>query len=172
DAALAPVDRKESPRWPSRGVHIHTMHPIELCEVLNGWGHGDPADDVGFHAMLADWDRFLEWAIANRQNRVEWFLLAADSWRSFASSPTRQARLAELVARAHAWGLLAGADVPIAEKQQHAWKMIEQQGVLAQELAQIDARVAWLATCGFDFIATELGTSEFTATDDQRMVAW
>jgi hypothetical protein len=172
DATLAPVDVKESPRWPSRGIHIHTMHPIELCEVLNGWGHGDPADDAGFHAMLADWDKFLEWAIANRLNRVEWYLLAADSWRSFASSPLRQARLAEAVSHAHAWGIGAGVDVPLALQQQHAWYMVENPGTLASETAQIQARVSWLVACGYDFFATELGTSEFTTPDDVRSLAW
>src|SRR5204862_30704 len=159
-------------RWPFRGIHIHTMHPLELTELLNGWGVGDPNNAASFNSMLPEWERFCEWAVANRLNRVEWFLLAATSWQGFAASPTRQARLAELVARAHQWGLLAGCDSPIALRQQHAWRMIESFGNQAQELAQIRARVAWLKQAGFDFIGTEMGTSEFTPTDDRAMVAW
>jgi hypothetical protein len=168
----SPVDVRDSPRWPVRGLHIHTMHPLELCELLNGWGKGDPNDAASWSSMLPDWEKFLEWAVANRLNRVEWFLLSAASWQAFAEGPVRQGREAQLAARCHAWGIAAGADMPVAEKQQHAWYMVENAGVLSQELAQIDARVAWSAQTGFDFFSTELGTSEFTSTDDQRMVAW
>ena len=168
----SPVDRRDSPRWPVRGIHLHTMHPLELTELLNGWGKSDPNDAASWTAMLPDWEKFLEWAVANRLNRVEWFLLSAASWQPFAEGPVRQARQAQLVARSHAWGIAAGADMPVAEKQQHAWFMVENPGTLAQEKAQIDARVAWCDQAGFDFFSTELGTSEFTSTDDQRMVAW
>src|SRR5271154_3561118 len=148
------------------------MHPLELNELLNGWGKGDPNDASSWNAMLPDWDKFLEWAVANRLNRVEWVLLSATSWQAFAGGPVRQAREAQLVARAHAWGIAAGADMPIAEEQQHAWFMVQTQDTLAQQTAEIDARVAWSNGAGFDFFSTELGTSEFTSTNDQLMVAW
>lgn len=174
DVALAaPVDRTESPRWRIRGLHVHTEHPLELTELLQGWGKGDPNDAASFQSMLPEWDVFLEWAIANRLNRVEWFLLSAQSWQAFASSQERQSRLSQLTAAAHVWGIAAGADDPIAEKQQHAWFMVDGgTGTLAQQQAQIQARVDWLVKAGFDFFATELGTSEFTSTDDTTMVAW
>ncbi len=171
-APASPLDRTEEPRWPFRGIHLHTMHPTELTELLNGWGVGDPNDQASFASMLPEWDLVCEWAVANKLNRIEWFLLAATSWQSFAGGTTRQARLAEIVARAHAWGLKVGADVPFALRQQHAWTMIEKFGNRAQELAQIRARVAWLDQAGFDFVGTEMGTSEFTPTEDREMVAW
>jgi hypothetical protein len=171
-APTAPVDTTASPRWPVRGIHIHTQHPIELCELLNGWGKGDPNDATSWNDMLPEWDSFLEWAIANRLNRVEWFLLSAASWQTFASSSERQARLATLVQHAHEWGIAAGADMPIAEQQQHAWYMVDASGSVAQGVAAIDSRVTWAVQAGFDFFSTELGTSEFTSTGDTSMVAW
>jgi len=30
------VDISESPHWPHRAFHIHTQHPLELTEVLQG----------------------------------------------------------------------------------------------------------------------------------------
>src|SRR5262249_47191976 len=38
--------------------------------------------------------------------------------------------------------------------------------------AQIDSHLDYLAGAGFDYLSTEIGTSEFTATDDMRTVAW
>ena len=166
------VNLRERPYWPVRGWHLHTMHPTELTDVLNGWGRTGPDDEAGWRAMLPEWETFLEWLVAQRQNRVQWVLLSADPWRAFADSPTRQARLAELVRRAHRWGIGAGADVPIALQQQHAWRLVQRTGDLADELAQIRARIDWLMACGFDFVATEAGFSEFTAPDDRRMLAW
>jgi hypothetical protein len=35
---------KESPRWPFRGFHIHTEHPLEMTDVLNGFDVRDAND--------------------------------------------------------------------------------------------------------------------------------
>jgi len=36
DADPCPLDRIEQPAWPERAFHIHTQHPLELTEVLQG----------------------------------------------------------------------------------------------------------------------------------------
>src|SRR5262249_29448922 len=72
---VAQIERKEAPRWDVREIHLHTQHPLELTELLQGFGKTGPNDATGFEAMLPEWDRFLEWAVANGQNGVEWFLL-------------------------------------------------------------------------------------------------
>lgn len=166
------VERHESPRWHVRGLHLHTQHPTELANVLNGWGKTGPDDQSGFDAMLPEWDRFLEWMIANRQNRVEWSLLESKSWETFATSDARSARLKTIVDHAHAWGVDAGADTPIALQQQHAFRLVVKQGELADELASIRSRLGWLMKAGFDFVSTENGTTEFTHADPNRMLAW
>jgi hypothetical protein len=122
--------------------------------------------------MLPEWDAFLEWMLANRQNRVHWVLLGAESWLDFADGPIRQDRLAARVARGHDFGVLVGADAPLVQHQQHTWRLIREQGELADEVAQIKQRVDFLMEAGFDYMATESGTTEFTSSDDQRMVAW
>jgi len=167
-----PVDRAEEPHWPRRAWHLHTMHPIELTDLLNGWGPGGPGDAAGWRAQLPEWERFCEWAVANRQNEVEWVLLYAKSWEGFADGPVRQARFRELIDLAHGWGLAIGADAPLALEQQHAWTMIRSTGTLADEVAQIHDKVDWLMGAGFDFVTTEQGFSEFTTPDDRRMLAW
>lgn len=160
---------QEAPRWPIRTWHIHTQHPLELTHVLNGWGPGGVDDKPGWEALLPEWERFLEWAVANKQNRVEWFLLMAESWQSFADSEERQARLRTLVDMAHQWGLAVGIDAPIAFKQQHAWTMLRQKG---DEIAQIQQAIDWLNNAGFDYFEIEAGFSEFTHPTDLQMVAW
>jgi len=162
-------DVEESPYWPLRVWHIHTQHPLELTHVLNGWGEGGVDDKEGWLSLLGEWQLFLEWAIANKQNRVEWFLLMADSWQEFADSAERQERLNVLVAMAHDWGIEVGIDAPIAFKQQHAWTMLREPG---NEIEQIREAIDWLNDAGFDYFEIEMGFSEFTHPSDHQMLEW
>ncbi len=175
DGIYAPktnIEMAESPYWPCRGIHIHTMHPLELTNLLNGWGKKGPDDEEGWRSMLPEWRQFLEWLVANRQNRVEWVLLSSNSWKAFADSPQRQQRLAELVRMGHEWGIAVGIVAPLALLQQNAWRLVVNQGSLDDELAQIRSRIDWLMATGIDFLGTKMGTSEFTSTEDTRIVAW
>lgn len=167
--ALPHPSQEDAPRWPIRTWHLHTQHPLELTHVLNGWGPAGPADAAGWETLLPEWERFLEWSIANRQNRVSWFLLMATSWQTFADSPERQQRLQRLASMAHAWGIATGIDAPIAFRQQHAWTMIREEG---NEIAQIRDAVAWLQGAGADFLEIEMGFSEFTHPSDRDMLDW
>lgn len=163
---------KEAPRWKKREIHLHTQHPLELTELLQGWGEAGPDDAAGFERMLPEWDSYLEWMLANRQNGVEWFLLYADSWKQFADGPVRAQRLRELVQRTHDFSLRAGIDVPIVFAQQHAFNLLRNQGELADEIAEMQQHLDYVLGCGFDFMGIESGTSEFTAPDPDRMLAW
>jgi hypothetical protein len=166
------VNRVEGPYWPVRGIHLHTMHPTELTLLLQGWGPEGPEDEAGWRALLPEWDDYLEWLLANRQNRVEWVLLWASSWKDFAESAVRLERLHHLVERAEAFGLLAGANVPIALVQQHAFHLVRSTGSLEEEVAQIRAWLDWIMSAGFHFLKTDLGTTEFSSVGDLRMLAW
>src|SRR5690606_10083131 len=55
------VDRTEKPRWRIRGLHIHTMHPLELTNVLQGWGESGPEDADSWRAMTGEWRSTCEW---------------------------------------------------------------------------------------------------------------
>jgi len=175
-AALSPPDQPlqvaSSPHWPVRGWHVHTMHPTELTEMLNGWGKLGIDDPIGFEQLLDEWRLFCEWLLANRQNQVQWVLLWAESWQDYADSPLRQQRLRRLTEIAHQHGLAVGVDVGIALQQQHTFRLVREQGDLADETQQIHQRADYLMGAGFDYISTEIGTSEFTSPDDTRMLAW
>jgi hypothetical protein len=166
------IDIRESPAWRVRGVHLHTMHPLELTDLLEGFGPGGPDDEAGWKGRLPEWDRFLEWMLANRQNRVEWVLLWASSWKEFADGPVRQERLATLAAHAHDRGIAVGADAPLALEQQHTFRLVRETGDLESEKQQIRTRLDWLFGAGFDFFSTESGSTEFTHPDPSRMLAW
>ena len=107
-------DKSGAPRWPIRGWHYHTEHPLELTNFLNGWGLNSTDDQVGWQSMMSEWKMFLEWLVANRQNAIEFLLLAADEWQHFVASPTRQQRLQQITAAGLHWGVAVAADIPIA----------------------------------------------------------
>jgi hypothetical protein len=172
DMSFADVDRTTSPRWPVRGLQLHTMHPLELTDVLNGWGISSPEDRAGWESMLPDWDEFLEWSIANGQNRAHWVLLWAQPWGEFGDSDERHDRLTTLVERAHQFAIGVGIDTPLAQQQQHTFRLIRETGTEEEEQQQIRDRTDWLMAAGFDYVVTSMGSTEFTATDDVRTVGW
>lgn len=175
DALATPssdLNRVEHPRWPVRMIHLHTQHPLELTDLLQGFGPGGPKDREGWEQMLGDWDRALEWMVANRLNRVEWILLDAASWRSFADSDERFRRMAILAEHAHTYGIEVGLDVPIAFQQQHAYRLLRSTGTEAHDLDEIKRGVDRFMLAGFDFLSTETGTTEFTHPDAKRMLGW
>lgn len=161
-----------APRWPVRGLQLHTMHPLELTHLLQGFGPQGPNDAAGWTAFLDEWDKVLEWHIAHGQNHLHWVLLSSDAWADFVQSDTRQARLIKLVQRAHAWGMRVGVDVAIALQQQNSFRLVQTTGEFSNERAQIRERLDWLMAAGFDYIVTESGTSEFTHPEASRMLAW
>eukprot|EP01041_Mallomonas_annulata_P004772 gene4772-9496_t len=181
----------ESPYWPSRIFHIHTQHPLELTEVLQGMDipmfgpHGpncetvnpkaDPGQGKGVYCerwedMVDDVDKLFEWSIANRLNAIEWLLLGNFKWGDFDTSDSRLKRLRVLTSLGHAYSLQVGADAPLGNIQQHAWYMVNINLPFEQQVLQIHARVDWIFTAGFDFLSTESGLSEFTHPECDLML--
>lgn len=171
-AISGPIDVNEKPRWPIRGFHLHTMHPIELTHVLNGWGPNGPDDKTGWESLLGEWDLYLEWSIAHRQNIVQWALLADKVHTAFNDSPERHARLTKLAKMSQRWGIMTGIDVGIVLQQQNTWRIIRKTGKNADELGQVKSRVKWLMRTGIDYLAAEMGFSEFQSADEQKMLDW
>lgn len=162
----------EAPHWPVRGFHLHTMHPIELTHVTNGWGKHGPGDLDSWLSMLSDYESFLEWLVAYKQNKVEWVLLSDYPWEGFAVSKERQDRLRTLVQMGHQWGIHVGVNAPIALEQQNSFRLILNHGNLQEEVRQIKERIDWLMEVDFDFVATKMGFSEFHNPGGLRMLEW
>jgi hypothetical protein len=217
------IDVTEAPYWPERAFHVHTQHPLEITDVLQGhdipqtglhgphcayfsrrdrphrrvWrapgdgiggGNGGdgvgpggaagphdgdsdalPTDDIGmgmytghgprrsnradadmsqvpycerWEDMVDDVNRWYEWAVANRLNKVEWLLLGNFKWGD--ELHTRARRFRVLTALGHAYSLLVGADAPIGNIQQHAWYMVNTRLPYPQQAQQIRDRVDWI----------------------------
>ena len=162
----------QSPALKARGIAHHTMHPLELSHVLNGWGPGGPDDAQGFKHSLEEYEDFLEWLIANRQNKFEWVLLEKADWQSFSRSTERQKRLRKLSQLAHHWQLNIGIDAPLALQQQNGWRLIREAGSPEAALREMEASLDWLAGTGIDFVTTEMGLSEFHNSGAQGMLNW
>ena len=166
--------RTEAPYWEKRTWHIHTQHPLEFTEVLNGWdipmfGSSDAVCRVQYceswDSMFGTLPGLFEWLVANRQNRVEVLLLGNDKWdhyRDLTTGQLRQDRLRQITTLAHQYGVLMGADIPLANLQQHGWAMVSTRDDMAKQTQDIQDRVDWAFHAGYDFISTESGLSEFT----------
>jgi hypothetical protein len=192
------ISTTESPYWPTRTWHIHTQHPLEFTEVLNGFdipmfaktteegGEQATAGAVAAHSclpgqycetwesMFSTLDGLFEWLAANRQNRVEVLLLGSPKWdvyNNLTSGEMRQQRLRRINTLSHEYGVLIGADIPIANRQQHGWKMISLQDSFEQQTQSINDRVDWAFAADYDFISTESGLSEFTKPSCDLMLS-
>eukprot|EP00927_Polykrikos_kofoidii_P004640 TRINITY_DN11833_c0_g1_i1.p1 TRINITY_DN11833_c0_g1~~TRINITY_DN11833_c0_g1_i1.p1 ORF type:complete len:833 (-),score=58.64 TRINITY_DN11833_c0_g1_i1:60-2558(-) len=168
-ASLPDLNLTGEPRWEFRGTHYHTQHPLELTSLLNGYdSNGGHTDFTKWSASLPQWSMFLDWMLAQKQNYVEWMLLA-DTKKSesnsdrFELSESRKGRLAALISIAHDFGIEVGADVPLTLVQQHALCLLPNLHRASPiSDAEIRSKVRWFIDCGFDHLGTELGSTEFT----------
>lgn len=179
----APLSVTENPYWKTRTWHIHTQHPLEFTEVLNGFdapmfSEGESSCAKGRYCetwedMFANLDGLFEWLIANRQNRVEVLLLGNakwDKWNDLSTGTARQDRLRRVTALSHEFGILIGADIPLANLQQHGMAMVSMRDDFDTQKKDIEASVDWAIAADFDFISTESGLSEFTKPTCQLML--
>lgn len=162
-----------APYLSKRGFTPHTMHPIELSHVLNGWGLNGPEDLAGWQAMLPQWEAYLEWLVAHRQNKVDWVLLEKARWKTFSRSTERQRRLRVLVDMAHDWGIQVGVDAPFALQQQNGWRLLPDPTLpLPAAYAAIEQSLDYLMGANFDFVTTEMGATEFSNGGAEQMLQW
>ena len=149
------LSETHSPSKRIRQWHYHTQHPLELVDVLQGWGQGGYGDEysAGFTKMLSQVEDLFEWTIANRQNRFQYALLAAESWKDFARSPLRAERLTQIVDIAHNYCLAIGYDAPIVFKQQHAFALLPTTtGTPEAQAKMLQQNIDFLAGTGIDFL--------------------
>jgi len=118
---------------------------------LTNFFNGFDTDQQSWDSMMPEYENYVEWFIANRQNRMEFVLLYAKEWANFSISTLRQQRLTKIVSLGHQYGLVIGADRPVCEQQQHAWYIVTADG---DQRRQIQAQLDWTYECGFDFLST------------------
>ncbi len=148
------LDLVESPSYARRGFHIHTMHPIEATEFLQ-------RDRPGY---LDYAKRLIDWHVRNRQNYMQWELLRTVDFEA------TEDHFRAIVDYAHARGMKIGIVVTWVFQQQKAWKIVPWFGCECRE--EMEANIDRLMRVPWDHINLEMGTSEFTPTNDELQVKW
>ncbi len=161
-----------SPRWPFRHVSVHTMHPLEFTDMLQGLNSQSETQREGWEALLPEWHQYMDWLLANGQNQTGWVTLRTGH-DDFDYSDERFDRMRVLVDIAHSYGIRVGCGLPLVQKQQHAWHLIDDVNApLDEQMEQLTERARLAMGAGFDIAGVALGTTEFTATDPERTIAW
>lgn len=135
-----------SPRFRSRGFHLHTLHPTELAEQLN-----DPTYPGG----LGDVREYIDWLARNRQNTMQFYLLRGvdrGRWIPYAR---------RIVDYAHGRGVSIGVQVSMSMVQQQAFRLFSPITLYPSYREQTDRSLAWLFGADWDFVTVEPLAGEF-----------
>ncbi|MBT1075749.1 hypothetical protein [Geobacter grbiciae] len=132
-----------TPRFASRGFHLHTLHPTELATQLH---------DPSYPGALADVKEYIDWLARNGQNTTQFFLLRGvdrDRWPPHARA---------FVEYAHQRGVTVGVEISLSMLQQQAFQAVKLLRPFHRR--QIDRNLAWLFQVPWDFVTLESATGE------------
>lgn len=138
-----------------RGFHLHTLHAGEWVDGFL-MGNTKIAEDLIF------------WLARNNQNIFDLSLLRMDDKKLFSF-------LAPLFKKARDLGVHTGVTIGIAFHQQNTYKLVSLWASLFDGLSrdQINTNLPKLFdNLPLSFINVEMGTSEFTPVNYERMLAW
>ncbi len=148
-----------SPDFEWRGFHEHTQHPIVMSDFLL-------RPEAEFRPYLS---RYIRWLARNRQNTMSWQMLKTvelDAWLPYMDG---------VVDEAHEWGVRVGMVTSFVDQQQNMFRLIraeEGDGEPVDEEEQIRDGLAELLTVDFDFLVSQIGSSEFTKPADEDVLRW
>lgn len=157
DGARIPktLDVARKPAFATRGIQVHTLHPIEWLPALVN----SPANEQN----LADAKLLIDWLVRTGQNHLQWFFLntvPVEQWRPHA---------AKIVEYAHAKGLTVGAVAQLwgGSSLQNGYALVTDKTTWQTQMEQ---RLDALLVVPFDLV--ELGMGEFFASDPEGVVQW
>lgn len=146
------------PEQAVRGLHLHTLHPIE--GYFDFW---EPGPD-----SLARAEQTIDWLVKNRGNYLQWPALD-----DVQSDPARRdavrAHVKAIVDYAHLRGVRIGVGIQLFGRSnlQHAFDLLDQDGV--DPTAAFAARLPALEGLGLD--AVQLSFGEFFGADPATFVS-
>jgi hypothetical protein len=150
-----------TPALALRGLHLHTIHPIEAY-----WAFWEPSA-----AHVEDARRILDWLVKNRGNYVQWVALdnIQDDPVQFTAWKTHTRTLIDL---AHARGLGAGVGIQLfgLSNVQRGWDLIDEPLVNQPASAQIEARLPAMLD-GLPWDRVNLSFGEFFSAPPEDFVA-
>jgi hypothetical protein len=149
----AGISVARAPAMASRGLQLHTLHPIEYLAMFN-----EPSA-----ANLADAKRLVDWLVKTGQNYLQWALLGTVSWSGFA--PYAQS----IIDYAHMRGVKVGAVVQVwgGAALQNNYVLINDE---TSWQAEMDQGLDQLMTVGWDQV--ELALGEFVSAGPDAVIAW
>ena len=145
------------PETRRRGIHLHTLHPIEGLDAM--WGD----DDIDRPKAILDW---LVW---NRGNYIQWPGLDDISESTYRHDDWAE-RTKEIVESAHRRGVQVGVGVQLfgTSNLQRAFDLIDDPGTHDEDAASVSARLNEIAGLGFDNINLSFG--EFSGEDADTFI--
>ena len=135
-----------------RGLHMHTLHPIE--GLFDFW---EPDPDGLERAKDV-----VDWAVRQRANHIQW--VALDDIQSGDPSAWRD-HTRQIIDFAHERGMTTGLGIQLfgSGNLQLAWDLLDEAGDEAAEDAEMRARLEVVSDLGFDVLNLSFG--EFFAED-------
>lgn len=153
---------EHAPEQALRGLHMHTLHPIEPL-----WGFwAAPPDGSDGQARA---EAVIDWVVKNRGNHLQWVALD-DIESGGAPHEAWLSRTTAVVAAAHERGLSTGLGIQLfgSGNLQQAFDLIDDPADSAQWQASIDQRLGLLTPAGFDVY--DLSFGEFFGEEPERFI--
>lgn len=146
---------ERAPAFETRGVQLHTLHPIEYLEPLTVPGEQN----------LAVARKLIDWLVKTGHDQIQWWILEerANGWEEHTRA---------IIEYAHVRGVKVGALVQLSKAAsfQRAFGLVEDEATQAEGEAQIRERLDEVLGAGWDHIELTLG--EFLASDPDLLIAW
>ena len=142
------------PKFPKRGFHLHTMHPIELAE---------PLFNPQLPGALNEVKEYIDWLARNEQNIFEFCLMESidrKTWIEHAKAFT---------AYGHSRGILMSVDISLHMIQQKSFQLYENPPAsFRSKKAQIRRNMDWLFQCPWDIASLEFNAAEFLTGNAEK----
>ena len=158
-----------TPAMTLRGLHLHTLHPIE--GYFTFWasrptnGGADAGDDSGAPTGLAGAERIVDWAVKNGSNYVQWAALNDIVGLDTQDFGTWHAHTRSIIDYAHARGIKVGIGTELfgSSNLQLSFDLLDNQDDPSAE-ADVDSRLHLLLDdLPWDVVNISFG--EFSGTD-------
>ena len=147
------------PEIATRGLHLHTLHPIEALPAFWMPEEGDTTRA----------EQVLDWVVKNRGNAVQWVALD-DIISDSETAAAWQAHTRTINDAAHTRGLRTGLGIQLfgTSNLQRAFDLLDDPGTPEQDRAAIAARLSLVTDVGFDHLSLSFG--EFFDAEPQAFV--
>jgi hypothetical protein len=147
------LDIRRRAAFATRGLQVHTLHPIEYLPALLQPGEQN----------LADAKTLIDWIVHTGQNHLQWVILNSipvDQWRP---------HVAKIVDYAHARNVTIGAVAALSGSGslQGGYALVNDK---ATWQTQMEQKLDELLVVPFDLVEVSMG--EFFASDPEAVVTW